>query len=44
MRAAIRSLLGFCLLVAAACAGVPPSAPVGAQPLPLQIHSLPLVL
>jgi len=44
MRAAIRSLLGFCLLVAAACAGVPPPAPVGAQPLALQIHSLPLVL
>ena len=44
MRAAIRSLLGFCLLVAAACAGVPPSVPVGAQPLPLQIHSQPLVL
>jgi hypothetical protein len=44
MRAAIRSLLGFCLLVAAACAGVPPPAPVGAQPVALQIHSLPLVL
>ena len=44
MRAAIRPLLGFCLLVAAACAGAPPPAPVGAQPLALQIHSLPLVL
>jgi len=44
MRPFLRSLLGFCLLVAAACAGVPPSAPVGAQPLPLEIRSQPLQL
>ncbi len=44
MRAAIRSLLGFCLLVAAACAGLPPPAPVGAQPISLEIRSQPLVL
>jgi hypothetical protein len=44
MRAAIRSLLGFCLLVAAACAGVPPARPVGAQPLGLEIRSHSLVL
>jgi hypothetical protein len=44
MRAAIRSLLGFCLFVAAACAGVPPPAPVGAQPVPLEIRAQPLVL
>jgi len=43
MRAAYRSLLGFCLLVAAACAA-PPSAPVGAQPVALEIRSQPLVL
>jgi hypothetical protein len=44
MRAAIRPLLVFCLLVAAACAGVPPAAPVGAQPIALEIRSQPLVL
>jgi len=46
MRRAFRSLAAFCLLVAAACAGVPPPAPVGAQPLPLQIqaYGLPLKL
>jgi hypothetical protein len=43
MRAAYRSLLGFCLLVAAACAA-PPSMPVGAQPRALEIRSQPLVL
>ena len=43
MRAAYRSLLGFCLLVATACAA-PPSAPVGAQPVALEIRSQPLVL
>ena len=30
MRHVIRSFIGFCLLVAAACAGVPPASPVGA--------------
>jgi hypothetical protein len=44
MRAAIRSFLGFCLLVAAACASVPPAAPVGAQPATLDIRAQPLVL
>ena len=44
MRAAIRPLLGFCLLVAAACAGGPPPSPVGAQPVTLDIRSQPLVL
>ena len=44
MRSAIRSLLGFCLLVAAACAGMPPPAPVGAQPVGLEIRAQPLVL
>jgi hypothetical protein len=44
MRAAIQSLLGFCLLVAAACAGVPPAKPVGAQPVALEIRSQPLEL
>ena len=44
MRSAIRSLLGFCLLIAAACAGVPPPAPVGAQPVNLEIRARPLVL
>jgi len=44
MRAAIRPLLGFCLLVAAACAGVPPPSPVGAQAVSLEIRSHPLVL
>src|SRR5258708_26409940 len=40
----LRSLLGFCLLVAAACAGAPPPSPVGAQPVSLDIRSQPLVL
>ncbi|WP_428667749.1 esterase-like activity of phytase family protein [Reyranella sp.] len=44
MRPALRSVVGFCLLVAAACAGVPPSSPVGAQPLDLTIRSEPLQL
>lgn len=44
MRPALRSFTGFCLLVAAACAGVPPPSPVGAQPLALEIRSEPLVL
>ncbi len=44
MRAAIQSLLAFCLLITAACAGVPPAKPVGAQPVTLAISSLPLVL
>src|SRR5260370_21723514 len=44
MRTAIRPLLGFCLLVAAACAGAPPPSPVGAQPVTLDIRSQPLVL
>ena len=44
MRPALRSFLGFCLLVAAACAGVPPPSPVGAQPLDLAIRSDPLLL
>lgn len=43
MRPFFRSLLGLCLL-AAACAGAPPSTPVGAQPLPLEIRSQPLTL
>jgi hypothetical protein len=44
MRPFLRSFLGFCLLIAAACAGVPPAAPVGAQPLALEIRSQPLTL
>ena len=46
MRPLLRSLLGFGLLVAAACAAVPPAAPVGAQSLALEIraHALPLKL
>jgi hypothetical protein len=44
MRPVLRSIVTFCLLVAAACAGVPPPAPVGAQPVPLEIHSQPLQL
>jgi hypothetical protein len=43
MRPALRSFVGFCLLVAAACAGAPPW-PVGAQPLDLTIRSEPLLL
>jgi hypothetical protein len=44
MSLALRPLFGFCLLIAAACAGVPPPSPVGAQPLPLEIRSQPLGL
>jgi len=44
MRPTLRSFVGFCLLVAAACAGVPPPSPVGAQPLDLAIRSEPLLL
>lgn len=44
MRPALRSFVGFCLLVAAACAGIPPPSPVGAQPLDLTIRSEPLLL
>jgi hypothetical protein len=44
MRPALRSFVGFCLLVAAACAGVPPPSPVGAQPADLTIRSEPLPL
>jgi len=44
MRPALRSFVGFCLLVAAACAGAPPPSPVGAQPLDLTIRSEPLPL
>ena len=43
MRAALRSFLGFCLIVAAACAGVPPLSPVGAQPVEMAIRSEPLL-
>jgi hypothetical protein len=43
MRPALRSFVGFCLLVAA-CAGAPPSSPVGAQPVALEIRSEPLLL
>lgn len=35
----IRSFVTLCLLIAAACAGVPPAEPVGAAPLPLEIRS-----
>jgi len=44
MRPAFRYVLGLCLLVAAACAGAPPSSPVGAQPNALVIRSHPLPL
>lgn len=44
MRPFLRYFLGFCLLVAAACAAAPPTAPVGAQPLSLEIRSQPLAL
>jgi len=44
MRPALCSLVGLCLLVAAACAGMPPSSPVGAKPLDLTIRSEPLLL
>jgi hypothetical protein len=44
MRLTLRPFLGFCLLVAAACAGVPPGKPVGAQPVDLKIRSEPLLL
>jgi hypothetical protein len=43
MRPFFRPFLSFCLLVAA-CAGAPPSTPVGAQPLTLEIRSQPLSL
>jgi hypothetical protein len=39
LRHLIRPFVAFALLVAAACAGAPPVAPVGAQDLPLQITS-----
>ncbi len=39
LRSTIRSFVTLSLLIAAACAGVPPAAPVGAAPLPLEIHS-----
>jgi hypothetical protein len=39
MRQAFRSLVSFGLLLAVACAGVPPPGPVGARDLPLQIRS-----
>src|SRR4029077_21172527 len=44
MRSAFRYALGTCLLVAAACAGIPPASPVGAQPVTLEIRSQPLLL
>jgi hypothetical protein len=44
MRPALSSFAGFCLLIAAACAGVPPPSPVGAQPAALEIRSEPLLL
>jgi hypothetical protein len=44
MRPFLRYFFGFCLLIAAACAGVPPTAPVGAQPLALEIRSQSLSL
>jgi hypothetical protein len=43
MRPFFRPFLSLCLLVAA-CAGAPPSTPVGAQPLTLEIRSQPLSL
>src|SRR6188472_629506 len=43
MRPTLHSFVGFCLLVAAACAGVPPPSPIGAQPLDLTIRSEPLL-
>jgi hypothetical protein len=44
MRPALCSFVSFCLLVAAACAGVPPPSPVGAQSLDLTVRSVPLLL
>jgi hypothetical protein len=44
MRPFLRYFLGLCLLVAAACAAAPPSTPVGAQSLSLEIRSQPLAL
>jgi hypothetical protein len=44
MRPALRSIVGFCLLVAAACAGIPPPSPVGAQPLDVVVRSETLLL
>lgn len=43
MRPALRTFVGFCLLIAAACAGVP-TTPVGAQPVALDIRAEPLPL
>jgi hypothetical protein len=42
MRPIFRYLFGTCLLVAAACTGMPPTTPVGAQPIALEIRSEPL--
>jgi hypothetical protein len=39
LRSTIRSFVTLSLLIAAACAGVPPATPVGAAPLPLEIRS-----
>lgn len=44
MITALRSFVGFCLLVAAACAGAPPPGPVSAQTLAIQISAQPLSL
>ncbi len=44
MRPAFQYLAGICLLVIAACVGLPPSSPVGAQPVDLTIQSEPLLL
>ncbi len=38
-RSTLRPFVTLSLLIAAACAGVPPATPVGAAPLPLEIHS-----
>ena len=42
MRPTLRYILSACLLVAAACTGMPPASPVGAQPVALEIRSEPL--
>jgi len=42
VRPTLRYILGACLLVAAACIGMPPASPVGAQPVALEIRSEPL--
>ncbi len=39
MRPTLRTFIVFCLLIAAACAGVPPTEPVGAAPLSLDIRT-----